>query len=605
MSILETDIPKYSNETPVWYVIYSLIKYRRLLWSINLFGIMIIYLVALVPGLAIKLFFDLLSGNASAGIDLWTLVVLLLVTEITQTLSSFIIIRSNVPFFVHTLTLLRKNMLKNILNRPGARALPDSPGEAISRFSTDAFEISLFALWMNNLLGNIALAAGAITLMALIDPFVTSVTVFPFILVGIIAHLALDRIEYYRQAARRWTGIVVGFISEIFGAIQAIKVANAENGILKEFSRLNTKRKKAAVLDRLFNSVLDSLFLNSASLGVGVVLMLIAKGIREGSFSVGDFALFVFYLEFIAELTSFVGLLIARYKQIGVSVGRMEHLMEGAEKKALVEPNKVYVKHDYPDLIEPKLDLENELVYLEVKELSYQYEGSHKGIENISFTVPRGSFTVVTGRVGAGKTTLLRTLLGLLEKDRGQIYWNGKVISNNAAFFTPPVSAYTSQVPRLFSESLKENILMGLERNNEDIIKAITSAVMEGDLSSLDDGLDTLIGSKGVKLSGGQIQRVAAARMFIRKGQLMIFDDLSSALDVNTEKQLWGRLNEQKNTTCIVVSHRRTALERADQILVIKDGRLEGAGKLEDLLISSQEMQYLWGQDDILAEAVD
>jgi ATP-binding cassette, subfamily B, bacterial len=100
-----------------------------------------------------------------------------------------------------------------------------------------------------------------------------------------------------------------------------------------------------------------------------------------------------------------------------------------------------------------------------------------------------------------------------------------------------------------------------------------------------------------VRLSSGQIQRTAAARMFARDPELYIFDDLSSALDVNTEKMLWQRLFAQRQATCLVVSHRRLALRRADQIIVLKDGRVEDCGTLDELLERSQEMQRLWAGD--------
>ena len=109
-------------------------------------------------------------------------------------------------------------------------------------------------------------------------------------------------------------------------------------------------------------------------------------------------------------------------------------------------------------------------------------------------------------------------------------------------FFTPPTCAYTAQVPRLFSDSLRDNILMGLDKTDEDIYRAVRSAVMEEDLAEFEEGLDTMVGPKGVKLSGGQIQRTAAARMFVRDPELLVFDDLSSALDVETERILWERV---------------------------------------------------------------
>lgn len=244
---------------------------------------------------------------------------------------------------------------------------------------------------------------------------------------------------------------------------------------------------------------------------------------------------------------------------------------------------------------------EPRLATLEARNLTYRYNENGRGIANISLRIEKGQFVVVTGRVGSGKTTLLRVLLGLLPLQKGEIYWNGQPVNDPANFFRPPLSAYTPQVPQLFTYSLKENLLLGLADRPSQLDRALRLAVMEEDVARLESGLDTLVGPRGMRLSGGQLQRAAAARMFVRQSELLVFDDLSSALDVETEQTLWQRLFEQvadsqnqQKPACLVVSHRRAALQRADHIIVLKEGRVESEGKLGDLLKSSEEFRQLW-----------
>src|SRR5262249_47393864 len=172
--------------------------------------------------------------------------------------------------------------------------------------------------------------------------------------------------------------------------------------------------------------------------------------------TVGDFALFVYYLSWITELTTVSGRLLTNYRQLSVSFARMSALLRGAPSQDLMAHGPVYVQGEPPELPGAERTPADRLAVLDVRGLTYHYPDTDRGIENVSFQVRRGSFVVVTGRIGSGKTTLLQTLLGLLPKEAGEILWNGRCAEDPASFFVPPRSAFTAQVPRLFSETLKD-----------------------------------------------------------------------------------------------------------------------------------------------------
>ena len=388
-----------------WQLVWGVVSYVPWWWLGNLAGITIIFLGFQVPGLVNREFFNFITGDAPARLDLWAMVAVLVAGGLARLGGIFVTVGTSVPMQYRIAALLQKNMLGRILSLPGASALDGSAGETISRFRGDVDETRWYPLRLNDWLASIVNGVLSIAVMVWIDPYITAVALIPIAAVMGIVYVMRMRIAAYRREARTAAGNVTGFIGELFGAVQAVKVATAEESMIARFGVLNQQRSKTALRDRLFDQLMDSVFRNAVNISTAVIMILAAQAMRRGDFTIGDFALFVYYLPGLAEMTWMFGSTMARYRQLGVSVERMQKVMRGAPPEDLVRHGPIFADGEPPPVPQPRRTDQDRLEQVDVRGLSFRYPDSKNEIEAIDLTLPRGSFTVITGRIGSGKTT--------------------------------------------------------------------------------------------------------------------------------------------------------------------------------------------------------
>src|SRR5262245_4448469 len=340
---------------PTWRIIARLALFKPWLYlTSGLLASIMFYLFPLIPGLIVRQVFDQLTGAAPAGLNVWSLIALLVVVALVQELVRMGAATAENSLHVVINTLLRRNLLTRILQYPGAQALPASSGEAISRFRDDVEAVPGVLSWTIDPIGQAVVMVIGLSILASINPWVTLIVFIPLLATLVVVNAASGRIQRYRRANQEAIGAVTGLLGEIFGAVQAVKVAGAEPHVITFFKTINEARRRASLRDVLLTQLLASFSSNAANIGTGVLLLVLAQAMQRQSgaapLSVGDFALYVSYLGWLTFVTTMFGNYLARYRQVGVSLDRLVALMPGVPPETLVQHHPVYLWGELPAL---------------------------------------------------------------------------------------------------------------------------------------------------------------------------------------------------------------------------------------------------------------
>ncbi|WCO65571.1 ABC transporter ATP-binding protein [Iamia majanohamensis] len=564
-------------------------------WALCALGWAVFHSLPVATGFALRMVLDGISGGSTSAP--WGALALLAGIEVARWTMFLGLVVQWHGAWVGWHTGPRMALLDSLVSDPGpvAGRLPGAPGEAVSRFRDDAQDMALVLdVWLD-VVGVAVASLLAVGILATIDWRLAVTIALPALGVMALAHALGPRLRAWRFEARQATAVVTGFVSDTFGAIGAVRAAGAEDAVVRRFTAMGHDRAGRAVRDEVGTQLLYTLSGSTADLALAAALVVAAPAAASGALTVGDLGLVAAYAVVLAGLPRFVGRLGAYQRQADVSADRLARLLPpgrrapeavaGDQALRLRAPRRapaddavglapgeqdpdVAPRHP-DDLVSVHPSRQDvPLTGLEVRGLTVVH-GTQVVLDGLDLDVTPGRVVAVTGPVGSGKSSLLRAVLGLIPST-GTLRWDGEEVTEPSRVLVPPRVAYVPQVPRLFSEPLAHAVLLGLPPERLD--GALHLACMEQDLATMPEGTATTVGSRGVRLSGGQVQRVAAARALVRRPRLLVVDDLSSALDAATEAEMWRRVltaADLDGTAVLVVTHRQSVLDRADQVLTL------------------------------------
>jgi len=553
--------------------------FKEFIWprkKIVFIGLILIIIKSLA-GLAMPFITKELVDNVFPNNDMQSLY------QLVSILAGAIFIQAAISFFLtkllsveaqHLISLLRAKVQKKLLKLPINFFDNTKSGALVSRVMSDVEGVrNLVGTGLVQLIGGSFTSILALILLIQLNPIMTFVVLIPVVLFAVVMMKAFGYIRPIFKNRGKINAEVTGRLTETLNGVRVIKGFNAEQQESEIFEKgveklyLNVKKSLTATALITSSSTFLIGLASAGIMGIG------GYYVMGGSMTTGEFFQFIFLL----------GLLVAPIVQMSNIGSQLSEAMAGLDRTQelmeMEEENNPAIRTEHIT------DIKGEVIFNDV---SFSYEKSKEVLHNISFNAPAGSVTALVGSSGSGKSTIAGLAATFLNPSKGQITLDGKDLS------TIDLSSFRSKLgvvlqdDFLYEGTIRENILFANPSASEDELQsAINGAYVSEFTNKFDDGLETVIGERGVKLSGGQKQRISIARALLANPRIIILDEATSNLDTESEAFIQKSLAKlMKNRTTFVIAHRLSTIQQADKILVIEAGEIVERGNHDELIES-------------------
>ncbi|APY00160.1 ABC transporter ATP-binding protein [Lacinutrix venerupis] len=544
---------------------------RRKLVFLGLILIVIKSLSGLILPWQSKVLLDEVVPSGDTG-KLWILIAIVIAAITIQAVTSFLLTKVLSIQAQYLISELRAQVQKKVLSLPISFFDNTKSGALVSRIMTDVEGVrNLIGTGLVQLVGGTFTAIISLILLIRINPWMTLFVFVPLSIFGIIALKAFKYIRPIFRARGKINAEVTGRLTETLAGVRVIKAFNAEEqentAFEKGVDRLYQNVKKSLTATALMTS--SSTFLiglaTTGIMGIGGYYMII------GEMSTGDFLFFTLLLGFMIAPIIQMSNIGSQLTEALAGLDRTEELMNMSAEED--DENRT-------------ITLQNFKGEIEFNNVSFEYEENKTILHNINFKAASGSVIALVGSSGSGKSTIAGLSATFLNPKSGQITIDGEDLSKVKLNSFRQHLGVVLQDEFLFEGTIRENIMFPRPDATEEQLKAAVQAAYVNEFTDrFEDGLETLIGERGVKLSGGQRQRIAIARAILANPKIIILDEATSNLDTESEALIQKSLAQlTKNRTTIVIAHRLSTIRKADQILVIEAGKIAERGNHDDLI---------------------